>query len=253
MTSPIPSEPRTLRKLYHAPAPAAHAVWMTAGAVATIYALQVVIASFAPLLVAMALTYMVTIAGLVALAKRGPFSLGLRPAPLRFWISSILIGVACWYVSARLVSWVGPPGNPEHLETLVTQSVLVPSLVAIAVLPAIAEELVFRGLLARSFASRSVPLAIVGSSAVFSAYHVLPLQMLGVLPLGLALGTIAVRSDSVLPGMLAHFLNNATVILVSRDVLPSLDKMLGDHPSGALASAIAITGVGVALAAKGVA
>src|SRR5258706_5573420 len=70
MTSPIPSEPRTLSTLYHAaPRPAA-AVWITAGAIATIYGWQLVLvaAGMVPLAAA-ALSSRVT-AVLVLVAAR---------------------------------------------------------------------------------------------------------------------------------------------------------------------------------------
>ena len=251
MTSP--SEPRTPLQLYHAPPPLAAAVWVTIGAVAVIYVLQVVLSSLLEPLVAVAGAYLATIAVLAGAARLGRFGLGVRPPPARFVIAAVLVGLTAWYIDLQLVLWLQPGGNPARLERLVERSALAPSLVAIALLPAIAEELVFRGVLARALATRSVGVAIVGSALVFSAYHVLPTQIVATFPLGLALGTMAVRSGSVIPGMIAHFLNNATVIVISRGELRGLDGALVAHPAAAFAFTLAVASLGVALAAKGVA
>ena len=76
--------------------------------------------------------------------------------------------------------------------------------------------------------------------------------MVATFPLGLALGVLALRSRSVVPGMIAHLLNNATVIFISRDDLPGLGAAIERSPDGVLVVAIGIALAGVALAAKGV-
>jgi membrane protease YdiL (CAAX protease family) len=240
MTSPSTSDPRTPRQLYHAPPPLAVAVWVTLGAIGTIYVLQGVLFLVVEPIAAMALTYATVAIGF-----------GFVRPPARFFVAAVLVGLTMWYVDLVLVTLLQPPGNAEHLDEVATKAPIVASLVAVAVLPALAEELVFRGVLARSLARRSVPVAIVVSSLAFSAYHVLPIQMVSTFPLALALATMAVRSGSVLPGMLAHFLNNATVIVVARS--HSVDHVIDAHAGAFLVLAVATALTGVALAAKGVA
>ena len=254
MTSPIPSEPRTSSQLYHAAPRAAVAIWITAGAIATIYASQVLLASSGvPVLVAAAGSYALTALLVLGAARRTQTSLALGAPRARFVLAAILIGVAAWYIDLRIVTWLQPPGETKQLEQLVERSSLVPSLLAIAVLPAVCEEMVFRGLVARALGRYSLAAGIVGSALVFSAYHLLPIQMIATFPLGLALAVLALRSGSVVPGMIAHLLNNATVIVVSRDDAPWLGHAIDRSPDGILLVAIAMVAVGVALAAKGVA
>jgi uncharacterized protein len=253
MTSPIPSDPRTQRQLYHAPASTAVAVSITAAAIVTTYTLQGTLIHVAPAVVAIGGAYVLVTAGVVGAAKALQFSVGLRPAALRFWIAAVLVGVSAWYVGLQLVEWLHPSGTTDAIERGLKNNELLPALIGFAVLPAIAEELVFRGVLARSVARLSPVIAIVIATVVFSSYHLNPSQILGTLPFSLAASTLAVRSGSVLPGMLAHVLNNAIVIALTREALPSLDKALGAHPGGALVSAIAILLLGLGLAAKGVA
>ena len=78
-------------------------------------------------------------------------------------------------------------------------------------LPAIFEELAFRGVLQPLLirATGHAFWGIVLASIIFSAIH---FQFYGFLPrvlLGALFGWLAYRSGSLLPGMLAHFVNNA--------------------------------------------
>ncbi len=87
-----------------------------------------------------------------------------------------------------------------------------------AMMPAITEEVAFRGFilsgLENGFRRRD---AIVVSALLFGFFHVvlsLAQQLVGATLLGLVLGLLAVRSRSLLPGVVFHFLNNAIVVTV---------------------------------------
>jgi len=84
--------------------------------------------------------------------------------------------------------------------------------------PAVAEELFFRGFLLNGLLARSrgqtAPLLL--SSVLFAAAHLIPDLALerfpGTLLLGLLLGFVRLRSGSVLPGMLLHAVNNGLLL-----------------------------------------
>lgn len=93
---------------------------------------------------------------------------------------------------------------------------LVLSLVVMAVLPAIAEETVFRGLVQRRLHDgfNNVHMAIWVSGILFSAIH---LQFFGFLPrllLGVLFGYLYYWSGSLLVPVAAHFFNNAFTLLM---------------------------------------
>jgi membrane protease YdiL (CAAX protease family) len=248
MTSP--SEPRT-RSLYHAAPKVSAAVVIVVLAVFAIYATQsACMALRLPSLVALAASFLVVTAGLCVLARRDLAIIGLvRPRP-RFVVAAVLVGMTTWYVDFWLEQAVNPPGDTSALEHVIERASLAPALVVLAIVPAIAEELLFRGVLARALARRLPVLAAVAISAVvFSAYHLLPAQMVGTFPLALMLGLLAIRSDSVWPGVLAHALNNEIVVLVAH-ANSGVVTWVFSHPTGslvaafaALAAAIALTGV----------
>jgi len=79
---------------------------------------------------------------------------------------------------------------------------------AIALLPGICEELLFRGFLIRFFEKYSVKWAVVISAILFAAFHLDPFNFISVLLLGLLLGYLAVRSGSIYSSMFSHLINN---------------------------------------------
>lgn len=89
------------------------------------------------------------------------------------------------------------------------------NLVIIALIPAIGEELTFRGVLQQSLTRKMNPhLAIILSAAIFSFIH---FQFYGFLPrmfLGMLMGYMFYITNSLWTSMLMHFVNNgATVVL----------------------------------------
>jgi membrane protease YdiL (CAAX protease family) len=80
-------------------------------------------------------------------------------------------------------------------------------------LPAICEEIAFRGFILNGLRSRFHPwTAILLSSFLFALSHLNVFQFIPSFVLGVVLGLLAVRSSSVLPGMLFHLLHNTLVI-----------------------------------------
>ena len=89
------------------------------------------------------------------------------------------------------------------------------NIIVIALLPAIGEELMFRGALMRIFQHwKSKHLAVWVAAIIFSAIH---FQFYGFLPrviLGASFGYMLLWTGSLLPAIVAHFLNNAVIIIV---------------------------------------
>jgi len=257
MTSPTPSEPRTGHKLYHGAALTPALAWaVVALSVASIYAMQIgLVAAGVTEIVAAVIGYLPVIGTLVLIAARGRRrALGLAwPRRARFLVAAVLVGCAAWYVNLVVVEWLMPDADTRTLERIVEQTPLVPTLLAIAVAPAIAEELLFRGVLARALArfdrGGRFTIAIVLSSALFGLYHLAPVQMLPTFMLGLALAYLSLRADSVVPAMIAHGLNNTIAIVISREEIPGVASWVGAHPVAMLGGALVCVGAGLAVAA----
>ena len=92
---------------------------------------------------------------------------------------------------------------------------LVLAIILLAVLPAIFEELVFRGMILNGLRSSMGEIAaIFASAALFSIMHGSIQQLIYPFILGIILGWVAVRTGSTVCSMIVHFLNNAVVIIV---------------------------------------
>ena len=123
-------------------------------------------------------------------------------------------------------------GIVEQMMSSDTVGGLLANLLVVALIPAVCEEIFFRAgmqnLLQRWLSADGrkpwgVHLAIWLTAIVFSLVHGEIFSFMPRLVLGLILGYLYVYGDSVLPNMLAHFTNNALVVvlywLVARGVL----------------------------------
>jgi sodium transport system permease protein len=92
-------------------------------------------------------------------------------------------------------------------------------LLAIAVAPAVCEELAFRGFLLSGFQSgrqRSFWTPILLSAVCFGVVHMIAHQVFNAMLLGIVLGLLAVRSRSLVPGVIFHFIFNGMQVLQTR-------------------------------------
>ncbi|MAO71447.1 MAG: hypothetical protein CMD02_02930 [Flavobacteriales bacterium] len=93
---------------------------------------------------------------------------------------------------------------------------LILNLFLIALIPAIGEELFFRGIIQKKLSNilKSTHLSVIITSCIFSAIH---MQFFGFLPrllLGIILGYLFVYSRNLCTSILAHFINNALGVLL---------------------------------------
>ena len=89
-------------------------------------------------------------------------------------------------------------------------------LIVVAVLPAILEETIFRGILLGGLKNFGKVGSILLCGALFALYHQNPAQTLYQFCCGVAFALIAVRSGSVLPTVLSHFFNNAFILVLTK-------------------------------------
>ena len=83
-----------------------------------------------------------------------------------------------------------------------------------ALLPAVTEEIFFRGLILNSFKGvKNLAVAVVLSGLCFALYHVNFTQFFYQFIYGVMLALLVAVSGSVIPAIFAHFINNLAVIL----------------------------------------
>ena len=91
------------------------------------------------------------------------------------------------------------------------------NLLMVAVLAAVGEELIFRGILVKLFRewTGNIHLAVIIPALLFSTLHLQFYGFFGRLALGIILGYLFVWSGSLWVPIAVHFLNNAMAVIVS--------------------------------------
>ncbi|MCB9240848.1 MAG: CPBP family intramembrane metalloprotease [Flavobacteriales bacterium] len=90
------------------------------------------------------------------------------------------------------------------------------NLFLMALLPAIGEELIFRGILQRVFSdwAENEHIGVILAAILFAVLHFQPFKVVPMIFLAMTLGYMYLYSGSLWVPILFHFLNNATVVLV---------------------------------------
>jgi membrane protease YdiL (CAAX protease family) len=157
--------------------------------------------------------------------------LGLRPVSGRTVLLAALGGAALWAASLGLMNvqfviWQPPPDFLESFRLLhqrlrpdtFEQAVL--SVTAIAIMPALCEETLFRGIVLPSLARMGAVTALLGSAALFALIHIdtvsggpvfyrLPFAF----AVGVGLAALRLLTGSLLPSMVAHAVLNTITFL----------------------------------------
>ncbi len=157
-------------------------------------------------------------------------------------LGSVCIGIAA-FLMALIVGALLMPIFPESAENLsgldailLEQPVYLLVLV-MAVMPAIGEELLFRGFLMGTLKHKyKAWITIAVTTFIFAAYHMSLIKLFTIGVVGLGLTWVAYKTGSIFASMCVHFANNLLSVLISvypeqiQKVVPVLFK---DHLNGA--------------------
>jgi membrane protease YdiL (CAAX protease family) len=84
----------------------------------------------------------------------------------------------------------------------------------VAVVPAVCEEMFFRGFVQKSFEQKFKPFAaIFVTASFFGIYHFNPYGLISLIALGIYFGYAAYKSDSIIVPAVLHFLNNFFAVM----------------------------------------
>jgi sodium transport system permease protein len=156
-------------------------------------------------------------------------------------IGAALIGVGLFVTGAAvaLATW-GQSASPElrdlaeRLISLVRSGPAWRALLLLAVMPAVCEEILFRGWVLAGLAGpapslRRALVAVIVQAALFAAFHLLPERMPQTFAVGIVLGWLTLRTRSLLPAIVVHAAHNATPALL---VIAASDADLGAIQAG---------------------
>lgn len=182
-------------------------------------------------------TVMIITMGVFSVLTMAVFLLARWSVVSRHWMQTRPWVVLAWCVVAALGAIIPSVWVQEHLPEL-------PNLVesefdmilqdrwgylVVGLLAPLAEEMVFRGAVLRALlrwnSRHWVGIAI--SALLFAAVHMNPAQMPHAFLIGLLLGWMYYRTDSIVPGVVYHWVNN-TVAYVLYNLYPDPDLTLLD-------------------------
>lgn len=150
-----------------------------------------------------------------------------RPWLTLVWIVLLSLGSVLpseWMLEAMGVE------VPEEMAEMMGLMMQTPwGYMAIGVLAPVAEEMVFRGAILRKLLGvlDNKWLAIFVSAVVFGALHGNLPQFIHAALIGILLGWMYAKTDSIVPGIVFHWVNN-TVAFVLYHILPQADGKIAD-------------------------
>lgn len=145
----------------------------------------------------------------------------LNPMPAPFGFSAIILGVAAQFAIIFIINLIPFPeelvnslnNNYEYIE----QSGTVIKYLSVAFVGPIAEEVLFRGLVLNKLnQNMNSWVAIIISSLVFGAMHGTVIGFLYATAVGVIMGWLYIKFDSVVPCALFHIAFNTTSLIISQ-------------------------------------
>ncbi len=159
------------------------------------------------------------LAAVIPLRRMALPALGLRPAGWR----PIVLGIFGTLALSVVVSQSGlePEGMKQAMKVSGEPAQFLAALLVMAVLAPLVEELVFRGLLYGWLEGRwGAAVACIVSSLAFAAAHYEWKHIVLVLPLGLLFGYLRRRTNSLVPSLAAHMVNNGFAVVAAAFLAP---------------------------------
>ena len=148
----------------------------------------------------------------------------------------ILFGSAA-FLCAMIIGVLLVPFFPEsaegltQLDDMLTSQPAVVLILVVALMPAIGEELLFRGFVMGTLKNKCTGvIAVLVTTLLFAAYHMSLIKMFTIGIIGFGLTYAAYKSGSIVTSMCMHFLNNLLSVLITKypkqmqHVLPVLFK-----------------------------
>ncbi len=173
------------------------------------------------------------------------------PSP-RALLAGLGVGLSAWLGLSIPGGWLTEwlvPGQAEAGQALaaslgVDHQPMWVLLICVSMMPALCEELAFRGVVFHLLGGRRA--AVWGQAVLFGLVHGSIYRFLPTFALGLVLGELRLRSRSVWPGIIAHALTNAILLSLHRGASSDVMQALGEPT---LWSLVGLGGVVLAVAA----
>lgn len=141
--------------------------------------------------------------------KKASISLVMMLFPVVIITSMVINFISFVFQSATGIEFSG-----GYDEVINGPAEIAMSVISVAVLPAVVEEIAIRGIVLQPLRRYGDWFAIIASSLIFSLMHGNMVQIPYTLTAGIFFGIVAVSTGSLWPSIVLHFLNNLFSVLV---------------------------------------
>lgn len=145
----------------------------------------------------------------------------LNPMPVPFGFSALMLGVAAQFAIIFILNII--PFPEELVDSLnnnyeyIGQSGMVVRYLSVAFVGPVAEEVLFRGLVLNKLnQNMNSWVAIIISSLIFGAMHGTVIGFIYATAVGIIMGWLYIKFDSILPCALFHIAFNTTSLIISQ-------------------------------------
>ena len=144
-----------------------------------------------------------------------------KPVKVNLMIPVIFVGMAvsmtansASQILAENFTIFGVENKVDMSITVTTGVEAVLYIIATAVVPAFAEEFAFRGIILGSLRKYGDVFSIIASAVMFGLMHRNTTQIVFAFILGLIFGFITCKTNSIIPAVIIHFLNNLYAVIL---------------------------------------
>ena len=164
------------------------------------------------------IAYIAVVLLFACLYKQKPREFGYRKTHPKYFLVAALLAFGLLFslnwvngLFIRLLELVGYTAPASLLPSLEGGGI-VGVLIVVALLPAILEETIFRGIILDGIKDIGTVAACLLGGLLFSIFHQNPAQTVYQFICGAVFTLVTIRADSVLPAVFMHFANNAVII-----------------------------------------
>jgi len=136
------------------------------------------------------------------------------------WIGVIILTGIYTYYATKFMS---TNELIESFDYIFSQTTLFQQVIIIAVVPAVIEELFFRGVILSSLIKKTnVIIAVLISSLLFSLMHFSLIKIFPTFLLGALFAFVVYKTNSIIPAMILHFGNNS-ISIIAQNAFTEID------------------------------
>ena len=136
------------------------------------------------------------------------------------WITAIIISGIYSYYAMRIF-----PSEDliESFNYIFSKTTLTQQIIIMAAVPAVIEEMFFRGIMLNAIKKKSnIIVAALISSLLFAVMHFSLIKIFPTFLLGVVFSYVVYKTGSIIPAIFLHFINNSMSVLIQH-ILPNIE------------------------------